>query len=65
MFYLFKRIDVLRVVPEQLILLFKVANESVAGGGLELARVDLAGKLEERARVPPEIVDVEHRLGKT
>ena len=37
-------------------------DEPVARRGLELTRVDLTGELEERTRIFPEVVDVEHGL---
>jgi hypothetical protein len=60
--HLFQRVNVLRVVPEQGTVLLDALDEAVARRRLELARVDLARKLEERARVLPEVVDVEHGL---
>ena len=47
---LFKGVDVLGVVSKQLAVTLQAADELVAGGGAELAGVDLAGELEEGSK---------------
>ena len=60
--HLLESVNVLGVVPQQLSLPLHGMDELVAGGRLELARVNLTGKLEERPGILPEVVDVEHGL---
>ena len=61
-YHLFQSVDILSVVSQQFVVFFNGPYESVARRGLELARVDFSGKLEERAGVFAKVVDVEHGL---
>lgn len=47
-------------------MLLELVDEAVAGRGLEVARVDFAGKVEEGLGVDAKVVDGEHglRVGK-
>ena len=60
--HLLQRVDVLGVVPQQLAARLHAADELVAGGRLELARVNLAGELEKWPGIFLKILDVEHGL---
>ena len=53
--HLLQGVDVLGVVPQQLPRALHRPDELVAGRGLELARINLSGKFEERARIFSEI----------
>lgn len=58
-----QRIDVLCVVAQQSALLFERPDEAMRRGRIELARIDFASELVERARVVGKVADVEHGLG--
>ena len=59
--HLLQSINVLRVVPQQLALPLYSPDELVAWRGLELTRVNLSGKLEERPGVLPTAYICLHR----
>ena len=53
--HLLQSVNILGVVPQQLALPLHRPDELVAGGGLELTRVNLSGKFEERPGILPTV----------
>lgn len=59
----FQPVDVLRVHPEQLLLLVQQSHKIMSQVGLIVPRVQLFGQREERIRVVTEKADLEYGLG--
>ena len=59
---LLEGVDVLGVVPQQLLRILHSSDKLMTWGGFELTRVDLSCKLEEWSRIFPKVVNVKHGL---